>query len=145
MAINVAAEGQAPTSIVLVTTGSSLPEPLYAAWGDEYHKQHPGVQIRYLPEGTGQSSREILTGVGDMGGGDAPNPEKELKKAAVPVLELPSVLIGIVIIYNVPGVTGELRLSGPVVAGIFLGKTKHWNDPAIIRLNPTPSLAATAI
>ena len=139
------ANAQAPSSIMLVTTGSSLPEPLYIAWGDEYHKRHPDVQVRYLPEGTGESSREILAGVGDMGGGDAPNPEKELKSAAVPVLELPSVLIGIVIVYNVPGVTGELRLSGPVVADIFQGKTKLWNDPAIGRLNPALSLPAKAI
>ena len=122
-----------------------MPEPLYAAWGDEYHKQHPGVQIRYLPEGTGQSSREILAGVGDMGGGDAPNPEKELKRAVVPVLELPSVLIGIVIVYNVPGVTGELQLTGPALADIFLGKIKLWNDPAIAKWNPALALPAKPI
>jgi len=139
------AGAQAPTSMVLVTTGSSLPEPLYLAWGDEYHKRRPDVQIRYLPEGTGESSREILAGVGDMGGGDAPTPEKELKSTAVPVLELPSVLIGIVIVYNVPGVTGELRLSGPVLADVFLGKTKLWSDSAIVKLNPTLSLPAKPI
>src|SRR2546423_168463 len=145
MAINVAAEGQAPTSIVLVTTGSSLPEPLYAAWGDEYHKQHPGVQLRYLPEGTAESSRKILAGVGDIGGGDAPNPEKELKSAAAPVLELPSVLIGMVIVYNLPGATEELRLTGPMLADIFLGKIKLWNDPAIAKLNPALKLPAKPI
>jgi phosphate transport system substrate-binding protein len=142
--INVAA-GQQPSSMVLVTTGSSLPEPLYVAWGDAYHKQHPSVQVRYLPEGTGQSSREILAGVGDMGGGDAPNPEKELKSAGVPVLELPSVLIGIVIVYNVPGVNGDLQLTGPALADIFLGKVKLWNDPGIAKSNPALSLPAKPI
>lgn len=143
--VGVAANGQAPTSISLVATGSSLPEPLYLAWGDEYHKKHPDVQIRYLPEGTGESSRKILAGVGDIGGGDAPNPEKELKGAAVRVLELPSVLIGIVIVYNLPGITEVLRLSGPVLADIFLGKTKLWNDAAIAKLNPQMKLPAQAI
>jgi phosphate transport system substrate-binding protein len=145
VAANSIQAGQSPESITLVATGSSLPEPLYVAWSDEYHKQHPNVQIRYLPEGTQQSSREILAGVGDLGGGDAPNPEKELKSAAAPILELPSVLIGIVIVYNVPGISGELRLTGPVLADIFLGKIKTWNDPSVVKLNPSLTLPAKPI
>jgi phosphate transport system substrate-binding protein len=137
--------GDAQSEITLVATGSSLPEPLYRAWGDEYHKQHPNVQLRYLPEGTAESGRKILAGIGDLGGGDAPNPEKELKSAAVPILELPSVLIGIVVIYNLPGVPGELRLTGATLAEILLGKIKMWNDAAIAKLNPEMKLPAQAI
>ncbi len=136
---------QAQNSITLVATGSSLPEPLYVAWGDEYHKQHPETQFRYLAEGTAESSRKILAGIGDMGGGDAPTPEKELKNAAVPILELPTVLIGIVIVYTLPSTPGELRLSGPVLADIFLGRVKLWSDPAIAKLNPGMKLPAEAI
>jgi phosphate transport system substrate-binding protein len=135
----------AQSRLSLVATGSSLPEPLYLAWADEYHKQHQDVQIRYLPEGTAASSREILAGVGDMGGGDAPNPDKDLKNAKVKILELPSVLIGIVIVYNLPSTPGELRLSGPVLADIFLGKIKMWNDPALASLNPQVRLPAQRI
>lgn len=137
--------GNAQSQITLVTTGSSLPEPLYVAWADEYHKQHPDVQLRYLPEGTAESSRKILAGIGDLGGGDAPNPEKELKSAAVSVLELPSVLIGIVVVYNLPNTQGELKLSGPLLADIFLGKIKMWNDPALAKLNPEMKLPAQPI
>ena len=137
--------GYAQSSITLVATGSSLPEPLYVAWGEEYHKQHPEAQFRYLAEGTAESSRMILAGIGDLGGGDAPTPEKELKSAAFPIQELPTVLIGIVIVYNLPGSAGELRLTGPVLADIFLGKVKVWNDPAIARLNPEMKLPAQAI
>lgn len=136
---------QAQTAVTLVATGSSLPEPLYLAWGDEYHKHHQETQLRYLPEGTAESSRKILAGVGDLGGGDAPISEKELKSAAVPVVELPTVMIGIVIVYNLPGTAGELKLSGPVLADIFLGKIKVWNDVAIIKLNPEIKLPAQAI
>jgi len=136
---------QAQTTVTLVATGSSLPEPLYVAWGDEYHKHHQETQFRYLPEGTAESSRKILAGVGDLGGGDAPISEKELKSAAVPVVELPTVLIGIVIVYNLPGTTGELKLSGPVLADIFLGKIKVWNDAAITKLNPEIKLPPQAI
>lgn len=137
--------GDAQSEITLVATGSSLPEPLYRAWGDEYHKQHPNVQLRYLPEGTAESGRKILAGIGDIGGGDAPNPEKELKSAAVPILELPSVLIGIVVIYNLPGVSGELRLTGTTLAELLLGKIKMWNDAAIAKVNPDVKLPAEAI
>jgi phosphate transport system substrate-binding protein len=143
--ISLSPVGTAQNSITLVATGSSLPEPLYIAWCDGYHKQHPATQVRYLPEGTAESGHKILSGVGDMGGGDAPNPEKELKTAAVPVLELPTVLIGIVIVHNLPQTPGELRLTGPVVADIFLGKIKVWNDPAIAKLNPEMKLPAQPI
>src|SRR5215470_6368884 len=126
----------AQNSVTLVATGSSLPEPLYIAWGDAYHKQHPETQLRYLAEGTSESARKILAGTGDLGGGDAPTPEKDLKSAATPVLELPSILIGIVVTYNLPAVSGELKLAGPVIADIYLGKIKSWSDPAIAHLNP---------
>jgi phosphate transport system substrate-binding protein len=135
--------GQAQTSVTLVATGSSLPEPLYVAWGDAYHAQHPETQLRYLPEGTGESARKILAGVGDLGGGDAPIPENDIKNAAV--LELPTVLIGIAIVYNLPNTPGDLRLSGPVLADIFLGKVKSWSDPAIAKLNPAMNLPAQPI
>ena len=136
---------QAQNSITLVATGSSLPEPLYIAWGDAYHKQHPETQLRYLAEGTAESARKILAGVGDLGGGDAPTPEKDLKAAGNPVLELPSVLIGIVIIYNLPATSGDLKLTGPVLADVFLGKIKSWSDPAITRLNPEMKLPVQPI
>lgn len=136
---------QSQNSVTLVATGSSLPEPLYIAWGDAYHKQHPETQLRYLPEGTAESARKILAGIGDLGGGDAPTPEKDLKSAAYPVLELPSVLIGIVIVYNLPAAPGDLKLTGPVLADVFLGKIKSWDDPAIARLNPEMKLPAQPI
>jgi phosphate transport system substrate-binding protein len=101
--------------------------------------------LRYLPEGTSESTRKILAGLGDLGGGDAPTPEDELKRATVPVLELPTVLIGIAIVYNLPETRGELRLSGPVLADVFLGKVKSWNDPAIAKLNPAMKLPAQSI
>ncbi len=137
--------GQAQVPITLVATGSSLPEPLYVAWGDAYHKLHAAIQLRYLPEGTGSSGIKILSGVGDLGGGDAPILDKQLKDAPVQILQLPSVLIGIAIVYNIPDTPGELHLSGPVLADIFLGKVKTWNDPAIAKLNPEMKLPGAPI
>lgn len=132
-------------STVLVVTGSSMPEPLYSRWNDEYHKQQPAVQVRYLPEGSGAGATRVLTGSGDFAGGDAPIPEKDLKASTNKVVELPTVLIGIVVIYNLPGTSGELRLTGPVLASIFMGKITSWNDPALAKLNPNLRLPAIPI
>jgi phosphate transport system substrate-binding protein len=137
--------GASQASITLVATGSSLPEPLYVLWAAEYHKLHPETQLRYLPEGTGESANRILSGSGDFGGGDAPIPKERLKDASHPILELPTVLIGIAVVYNLPGVQAGLRFSGPVLANIYLGKTTSWNDPEIAKLNPDVKLPVLSI
>ncbi|HEV1995959.1 MAG TPA: phosphate ABC transporter substrate-binding protein PstS [Candidatus Acidoferrum sp.] len=130
---------------VLVETGSSMPEPLYKNWIDEFHKHQPSTDIRYMATGTAESARNILAGSGDLGGGDAPIPEAQLRAAGRSILELPAVLIGIVVIYELPDVKGELKLTGPVLASIFLGKIKSWNDPAIAKLNPDMNLPGLPI
>jgi len=122
-----------------------MPEPLYKIWIDAYHKETASTEIRYMPVGSAESARNILAGSGDLGGGDAPIPEAQLRAANRPILELPAVLIGIVAIYELPGVQGELKLTGPVLASIFLGKTKTWNDPALTRLNPEMNLPGLPI
>jgi len=139
-------DGLAQTQMVLVTTGSTMPEPLYLLWGDEYHKLHPETQVRYLAVGTGESANRVLSGTGgDLGGGDAPIPEKQLKEAAHTAVELPTVLVGIAVFYNVPGSAPSLRLSGPVLANIYLGKITSWNDPEIAKLNPDAKLPGLPI
>jgi phosphate transport system substrate-binding protein len=132
-------------STVLVVTGSSMPEPLYLIWNDEYHKQQPDVKLRYLPEGSGEGAARVLSGSGDFAGGDAPIPDKDLKGSEGKVVELPTVLIGIVIIYNLPATTGDLHLTGPVLANIFMGKITSWNDPALVKLNPDMRLPGIPI
>ncbi|HEX9222988.1 MAG TPA: phosphate ABC transporter substrate-binding protein PstS [Candidatus Acidoferrales bacterium] len=117
----------------------------YKSWIDEFHKQQPSTDIRYMATGTAESARDVLAGSGDFGGGDAPIPEAQLRAAGRPILELPAVLIGIVIIYELPDVKGELKLTGPMLANVFLGKTKSWNDPAIAKLNPEMKLPEVPI
>jgi len=131
--------------MVLVQTGSSMPEPLYKSWIDAYHKGAASTQVRYMPVGSAESARNILAGSGDLGGGDAPIPETQLHAANKSVLELPAVLIGIVAIYELPGVKSDLKLTGPVLANIFLGRIKTWNDSALTRLNPDMNLPALPI
>jgi phosphate transport system substrate-binding protein len=131
---------QGQQNMVLVETGSSMPEPLYKNWIDAFHKQQPSTEIRYMAVGSAESARNILAGSGDFGGGDAPIPEAQLRDGGKSILELPVVLIGIVVIYELPDVKGELKLTGPVAANIFLGKIKQWSDPAIAKLNPGMNL-----
>jgi len=130
------ADALAQTQMVLVTTGSTMPEQLYVLWADEYHKLHSDTQLRYLPVGTSESAKDVLSGAGDLGGGDAPIPEKQMKEAAYAAVELPTTLVGIAIFYNAPGSASSIRLSGPVLANIYLGKTTSWSDPEIAKLNP---------
>ena len=143
--LSLAAAVRGQENLVLVQTGSSMPEPLYKVWIAAYHKESPATELRYMPLGSGESARNVLAGSGDFGGGDAPIPEARLREAGKSILELPAVLIGIVVVYELPGVKGELKLTGPVLASIFLGKIKVWNDPAIARLNPDMDLPALRI
>jgi phosphate transport system substrate-binding protein len=133
---SVPATGQ--SAIVLVGSGSSVPAPLYNRWTQEYAKHSHNIQMRYLPVGTSEGIKQISHGSGDFGAGEARLTDKERKEGSL--IELPAVLIAIVPIYNVPEVNQELRLSGEVLAAIFLGDVKTWNAPQIAKLNPEISL-----
>jgi phosphate transport system substrate-binding protein len=134
---------RAQQSIVLVGSGSTVPAPLYTAWSQEYTKQNPKVQLRYLPVGTEEGIKELTHHSGDFAGGEMPLSEKQ--RGDDQLFELPAVLIGIVPIYNLPQVHQELRLSGDVLAEIYLGSIKNWNAPQIAKLNPGVSLPDMAI
>jgi phosphate transport system substrate-binding protein len=122
--------------IALVGSGSNLPTPLYSHWVEEYNKLSPGVQVRYLSTGTVKGIEDISRGVGDFAAGEVPMSDEQLKSVKSPILHIPTVLAAIVPIYHVPGVRGNLRFSGPVLAEIFLGSIKSWDDPQIKELNP---------
>jgi phosphate transport system substrate-binding protein len=127
-----------PDTLVLVGSGSSVPAPLYARWENEYGKRHPGVQIRYVPSGTSAGIEQMSHGSGDFGAGEVVLTVKE--RADRSLIGLPTVLVAIVPIYNLPGLHGDLRLSGEVLAAIFLGDLKTWNAPQIRKLNPDIAL-----
>src|SRR6202041_1446640 len=128
----------AQNGVVLVGSGSSVPAPLFARWTQEYGKRNPNIQMRYLPVGTSEGIKQISHGAGDFGAGEAPLTDKARKEDGL--IELPVVLIGIVPIYNLPTVHQDIRLSGEVLAEIFLGDMKTWNAPQIAKLNPGVNL-----
>jgi phosphate transport system substrate-binding protein len=133
--------------VALVGSGSNLVSPLYSAWTTEYGKTHPNVQVRFLALGTSQSIQEIREGTGDFGGGEIPLSDAQKHGGKYTLTQFPTVLVAIVPIYKLPG-KPELRLSGEVLAEIFLGNIKNWKDPRIAKLNPAvelPDLAITVV
>ena len=124
--------------LILVGSGSTVPAPLYNRWGQEFGKGNSKIQMRYLPVGTEEGIKEISHDSGDFGAGEVPLTEKQRKEDGL--VELPTVLIGIVPVYNLPDVHQDLRLSGEVLADIFLGVVKTWNAPQIAKLNPDLAL-----
>jgi len=122
-----------PQGVVLVGAGSSVPLPLYRKWADLYNQNNKTVQLQYVPMGTVEGIAQITHGISDFGAGEIPLTAEERRLGNL--TELPVVLIGIVPIFNLPGIQ-NLRLSGDVLAEVYLGRISHWNDPAIVKLNP---------
>lgn len=123
-------------SVDLTGAGATFPYPLYSKWFSDYAAKS-GVKINYQSIGSGGGIRQISEQTVDFGATDSPMSNEELSHAkGGPILHVPTALGGVVVTYNLPGITQPLKLTGPVVADIFLGKIKKWNDPAIAALNP---------
>jgi phosphate transport system substrate-binding protein len=123
--------------------GATFPAPLYAKWADAYNKA-VGVKINYQSVGSGAGMRQIRGRTVDFGASDVPLTDAELAKDGL--VQFPTVMGGVVPVVNVKGISpGQLRLTGPVLADIFLGKIGKWNDPAITALNPGVPLPDAAI
>jgi phosphate transport system substrate-binding protein len=125
--------------------GATFPNPIYSKWFSEYNKLHPDVEINYQPQGSGFGIQQIQKQTVFFGATDGPMTDDQLLGAAGKVLHFPTVLGAVVPIYNVPGVTAELKFTGPLLADIFLGRITKWNDPAIVKLNPGVSLPVADI
>lgn len=123
--------------------GSTFVYPVLSAWAADY-KNQGGTDINYQSIGSGGGITQVKAGTVDFGASDQPLASDELAKSNL--AQFPIVIGGIVPVVNLPGVqTGKLRLSGPVVADIYAGKVKTWNDPAIVKLNPGLNLPSADI
>jgi len=109
---------------------------MYSKWFSEFHKANPNIQINYQSIGSGGGIRQLLEGTVDFGASDGPMTDEQLAEAKVKILHVPTVLGSVVPAYNISGVTQELKFTPDVLAGIFLGKIKNWNDPAVAKANP---------
>ncbi len=120
--------------VTLLGAGATFPYPLYAKWFDVYYKK-TGVKVNYQAIGSGGGIRQLLSCTVDFGATDAPMSDKELAKAPGKIVHIPMALGAVVVAYNVPGVK-DLRLTPQVLADIFLGKIRYWDDPALKAINP---------
>ena len=125
--------------------GATFPYPIYSKWFSEYNKLHPDVEINYVSQGSGFGIQQIQKQTVFFGATDGPMTQKQLDDAAGKVLHFPTVLGADVPVYNIPGVTAELKFTGPLLADIFLGKITKWNDPAIAKVNAGVTLPNTDI
>jgi phosphate transport system substrate-binding protein len=123
--------------------GATFPAPVYAKWAEAY-KAATGAQLNYQAIGSGGGVKQITAKTVDFGASDDPMPGDDLAKNGL--LQFPAVIGGIVAVFNLPGIqANELTFDGVVLADIYRGAIKTWNDPAIAKLNPTAKLPATAI
>ena len=129
----------------LTGAGATFPYPIYSKWFADYAAK-TGVKINYQPIGSGGGIRQLSEQTVDFGASDAPMTDDEMSKAkGGPILHFPTVLGAVVITYNMPGLTKPLRLTGDVIADIFLGQITKWNDPKVAALNAGAKLPATDI
>jgi phosphate transport system substrate-binding protein len=140
IALFTAAGTMAASAETINAAGATFPAPIYQKWFEEFHKAHPDIQINYQAIGSGGGIRQLTEGTVDFGASDMPMTNEELSKVAkYKVLHFPTVLGGIVPTYNVPG-AASLKFSDTVLAGIYLGNIKKWNDPALKKDNPGVNL-----
>ena len=130
---------------VINGAGATFPNPIYQKWFAEYNKLHADVRINYQPVGSGGGIQQVSKRTVFFGATDGPMTQEQLLAADGKILHFPTVLGGVVPIYNVPGLSADLKFTGPLLADIFLGKVTKWNDPAIAKVNAGVSLPATDI
>jgi phosphate transport system substrate-binding protein len=137
--------GNATGPVNLQGAGATFPNPVYQKWVSEYGKQHPNIKIDYQSQGSGAGIKQIKEQTIDFGASDSPMTDADLKAAPGELLHIPTVLGAVVLTYNLEGVGQTLHFSPAVIADIFLGKIKKWNDPRIVADNSGAKLPASDI
>jgi phosphate transport system substrate-binding protein len=123
--------------------GATFPAPVYTKWG-EAAKSAIGIELNYQPIGSGGGQNQILNRTVDFGASDAPMAPNKLESGKL--LQFPTVMGAVVIVVNVPGVEmNKLKMSGEMLADIYAGKIKKWNDPKLVEMNKGVTLPNLAI
>jgi phosphate ABC transporter phosphate-binding protein/phosphate ABC transporter permease protein PstC len=131
-----AGQNAALAQVQLTGAGATFPYPLIDTWRIEYQKVQPDVNINYQSIGSGGGIKQFTEKTVDFGATDAPLSSSE-REAAPGAVHIPETIGSIVVSYNIPEVPGNgLRLSGPVLADIFLGEIRRWDDTRIQEMNP---------
>lgn len=132
-------------TVTLHGAGASFPNPLYQKWVSEYGKIHPNVRIDYQSIGSGGGIKQLKEQTVDFGASDAPLKDEDIKSFPGEVVHIPTVLGAVVITYNLAGINNPLKFSPDVIADVYLGKIKKWNDARIVADNPGMTLPANDI
>ncbi|MGO8760600.1 MAG: phosphate ABC transporter substrate-binding protein PstS [Desulfobaccales bacterium] len=123
--------------------GATFPYPIYSQWAHKYNSM-TGLKLNYQSIGSGGGIAQIKAKTVDYGASDAPLKADVLKESGL--VQFPMVMGGVVIVVNLPGIgPGQVKLTNPILADIYLGKITKWDDPAIKKLNPGLKLPAQAI
>src|ERR671933_2014779 len=123
-------------NVILLGAGAKFPAPLYQRWFADLNKEYPKVQINYQGNGSGAGVEQFTKGIVDFGASDVAMKDDEIQKVGDKgVIMLPMTAGSIVLAYNLPEVTGELKLPRQVYSDILLGKITKWNDPKIAAAN----------
>ncbi len=119
---------------IVYGVGGAFPKQVYKDWGKEYMKQ-TGTTLIYFGLGSGKGVEAIIAGKADFGASDAPMKTEDLEKNNL--YQFPALIGGVVPVVNIANIgEGQLQMDGAVLADIYLGKIRRWNDPAIAALNP---------
>ena len=121
--------------VLINGAGATFPYPIYSKWFDEYAKINPAVQFNYQSIGSGGGIKQITAKTVDFGATDGPMTQEQLAEAPGRIYHIPMVMGAVAVTYNLPGVKAGLKLTGDIVADIFLGKITSWNDPRIASIN----------
>ncbi len=138
-AMSLHASAQTSQSYTITGAGSTFVFPLMDTWRVEYNKIHQDIQLNYQSIGSGAGIKLLEQKSVDFAASDAPLSASDVQQAPG-VLTIPESIGGITIAYNLPGIDKGLKLTGPVIAQIFMGHITSWNDPAIANTNPGTSL-----
>lgn len=132
-------------TITLTGAGSTFDNPLFSKTFDVYTKAHPSVHVNYQSVGSGAGIQQLTQNTVDFGASDAPLTNAQMTAAGNDVVHIPVTLGAVAVSYNLPGVKEGLKMTGPVLADIYLGTITKWNDPQLAKLNPGVTLPATDI
>jgi phosphate transport system substrate-binding protein len=132
-------------NVQLTGAGSTFVYPIMTHWIADFQQKHPDVRINYQSIGSGGGIQQLKNGVVDFGASDVALSDAQLKEMPGTIVQIPESAGPVCITYNLPNLSKPLRLSGPVLADIFMGTIKTWSDPAIAKTNPGVSLPNQAI
>jgi len=142
-----AAGTSCPSTKSLNGGGSTFINPLFSKMFTEYPNAKCGANVNYQSIGSGAGINNLLQGIVNFGATDSPMTDDQLAKSTHgPIIHIPVTLGTEAIVYNLPGIpSGKLKLTGPIITNIYLGKVTSWDDPSIKQINPGLSLSKLAI